>query len=191
MAAPEPITMLLDAVASGQAEAADRLLERVYDELHRLAAQMLARETPGSSVQATILVHDAWLALYGEGDAAFERRAHFFGAAAQAMRRMLVDHARRRRSEKRGGHLVRVTLADLAGEGAMADAAVLGLHDAVEALERVAPDVAKVVELRYFAGLTVEETAAAVGRSTATVKREWAYARVFLHDHMQRAEAEA
>ena len=190
MSSLQPITQLLEAVARGDEAASERLLDRVYGELHRLAGRMLAGENQQCSLQATILVHDAWLALVGDGDPQFERRAHFFGAAARAMRRLLVDHARRRSAERRGGDRLRVTLADVAvGDSPIDDLAVLTLHDALAKLEEIAPDVARVVEMRYFAGLTVEETSAALGRSTATVKREWAYARAWLHERIGREGA--
>lgn len=191
MASAEPITQLLEAVSRGEGAASERLLERVYGELHSLATRLLRREQPGSSLQATILVHDAWLSLAGDSDdASFERRAHFFGAAARAMRRVLVDHARARRAERRGGHLLRVTLSDAASEAEpdVGDVAVLTLHDALEKLEEIAPDVARIVELRYFAGLTIDETAQAIGCSTPTVKRHWAFARAWLHDRIRADE---
>ncbi len=190
MSTTEPITQLLEAVGRGEERAPERLLERVYGELHRLADRLLRREDAGSSLQATILVHDAWLSLSAGSEQAsgFERRAHFFGAAARAMRRVLVDHARARRAACRGGDLLRVTLCDVPtrDDEAVGDIAVLTLHDALEKLEEMAPHVAQVVELRYFAGLTIDETAKALGRSTATVKREWAFARAWLHDRIRR-----
>ncbi|MCR9246933.1 MAG: ECF-type sigma factor [bacterium] len=191
MAGPRPITELLDAVARGDREAPELLLERVYGELHQLADRLLRREDPGSSLQATILVHDAWLSLAGpDANAEFERRAHFFGAAARAMRRVLVDHARSRKAQRRAGHLLRVTLDDAHGaaDRPIENLAVLQLHEALEKLEETAPEVAQVVELRYFAGLTVEETARALGRSAPTVKRSWAFARAWLHDRLKSSD---
>lgn len=185
MPAPEPITALLAAAAAGDRAAEERLLGRVYQELHALADRLLAREPVHCSVAATMLVHDAWLALSGDNVLAFERRAHYFGAAAMAMRRILVDRARRRAAERRGGGNVHVTLSNVGvGPAALDAVEILSLHQALEQLEAVAPDAAAVVELRYFAGLSVAEAATVLGRGTATIKRQWAYARAFLHDKL-------
>lgn len=175
---------LLSDVGRGDAAAAERLLAAVYDELHRLARGLLAKEAPGISLQATMLVNDAWMNLKGDGDEAFENRRHFFGAAARAMRRLLVDHARARAAERRGGKMLRVTFVDPAGRPESNDFALLALHEALEQLEIAAPDAARVVEMRYFAGLSLEETAVALDRSPSTVKREWTYARAWLHDRL-------
>lgn len=185
-----PITSLLRAAAAGDADADARLLELVYRELHRLADRLLRREGADCSIAATMLVHDAWLQLSGDAPQAFERRAHFFGAAARAMRRLLVDRARRRAAEFRGGGIVHVTLTGIAAAHGPLDAVdVLSLHEALTALESTAPDAARVVELRYFAGLTIEEAAQALDRGSATVKRQWVYARAFLHDRMRDLES--
>ncbi len=195
MGPDQEVTRLLDAAQHGDPVAAERLLRRVYDELHGMAAGLLAREAGDCSVQATMLVHDAWLRLCGNEVGRFERRAHFFGAAARAMRRLLVERARRAQAQQRGGARCKVALDDLdagavlvaASNGGPEDRegeAVLALHLALEEFERVSPKAARVVELRYFAGLTIPETAAAVGRSEATVNREWTYARAWLHDRI-------
>lgn len=189
MTAVEPITMLLQAVSRGEVDARERLLERVYGELRDIAGRLLRREDSASLVQATMLVHDAWLSLAGPDATApvdFERRAHFFGAAARAMRRVLVDTARARKAERRGGDRLRVTLAGCeAADDGVDGAAVLQLHDALEKLEHVSAACARVVELRFFAGLTIEETAMALSCSTPTVKRNWQFARAWLHDRLR------
>ncbi|MBL8898857.1 MAG: sigma-70 family RNA polymerase sigma factor [Planctomycetes bacterium] len=188
------ITALLDAAGERRAGAADELLDAVYLELKRLAQRLMASERRDVSIQATMLVHDAWMSLVGhEEDApSYERRAHFFGAAARAMRRFLIDHARKRDAVCRGGDHQRVTFCDFAGEvQEPRDASILALHEALEKLEQIAPAAARVVELRYFAGLDLEETALALGRSVATVKREWSYARAWLHERLQREDARA
>ncbi|MFN3241823.1 MAG: ECF-type sigma factor [Planctomycetota bacterium] len=192
--APEPITRLLQAVARGEQQARERLLERVYGELRDLAGRLLRREDAASLVQATMLVHDAWLSLAGtdpDAPVAFERRAHFFGAAARAMRRVLVDHARARQADRRGGDRLRVTLSgcEPADERWAQGAAVLNLHEALAGLERVSEACAQVVELRFFAGLTIDETALALGCSAPTVKRHWQFARAWLHDRLREEEA--
>ena len=178
------ITELLAAWAAGDPRAADRLLPAVYDELRRQAARAMGRESDGNTLQPTALVHEAYLRLVDQR-APWHNRAQFFGVAAQAMRRVLVDHARARHAAKRGGGAPRITLDDAAAEqpGASDDSAadVLALHDALTRLAAMDPDQARLVELRYFAGLTIEETAAALGSSPATVKREWAVARAWLH----------
>lgn len=182
----ETFRKLLDDVGRGDQRASERLLATVYDELHRVARGLLAKEAPGISLQATMLVNDAWMNLNGAGgnDAAFENRRHFFGAAARAMRRLLVDHARARAADRRGGKMLRVTFVDPAGRPESNDFALLALHEALEQLESAAPAAARVVEMRYFAGLSLEETAVALDRSPSTVKREWTYARAWLHDRL-------
>jgi RNA polymerase sigma factor (TIGR02999 family) len=182
----ETFRKLLDDVGRGDQQASERLLATVYDELHRVARGLLAKEAPGISLQATMLVNDVWMNLNGAGgnDAAFENRRHFFGAAARAMRRLLVDHARARAAERRGGKMLRVTFVDPAGRPESNDFALLALHEVLEQLEIAAPAAARVVEMRYFAGLSLEETAVALDRSPSTVKREWTYARAWLHDRL-------
>lgn len=183
------ITELLAAWAAGDPRAADRLLPAVYDELRRQAARAMRRESDVSTLQPTALVHEAYLRLVDQR-APWHNRAQFFGVAAQAMRRVLVDHARARHAAKRGGGAPRITLGDAAAEqpGPTDDSAadVLALHDALTRLAAMDPDQARLVELRYFAGLTIEETAAALGSSPATVKREWAVARAWLHRELSR-----
>jgi RNA polymerase sigma-70 factor (ECF subfamily) len=183
---PQDVTALLLAWRAGDASAAERLLPMVYDELHRQAARAMWREDAAHTLQATALVNEAYLRLVDQRRVEWKSRAHFFGIAAQAMRRVLVDHARGRLAEKRGGTMQRVTLGD-AGAAASGDADldVLALHDALERLAAIDPDQARLVELRYFGGLGIEETADALGVSGATVKREWAVARAWLRRELE------
>jgi RNA polymerase sigma factor (TIGR02999 family) len=175
------VTGLLLAWRAGDAEAGERLLPAIYDELHRQAARAMRREDGAHTLQATALVHEAYLRLVDQRRVEWRSRAHFFGVAAQMMRRVLVDHARTRLAAKRGGALQRVTLGDV-GAGASSDDEldVLALHEALERLAVLDPDQARLVELRYFGGLGIEDTAEALGVSPATVKREWAVARAWL-----------
>jgi RNA polymerase sigma factor (TIGR02999 family) len=190
MADAHLVTSLLQGVQRRDAAAEEQLLQLVYAQLHRLAERLLAREGPACTVQATMLVHDAWLGLIGTPDGnqdapRFEHRAHFFAAAARAMRNLLVDHARRRQAARRGGDALRVTFHDLAvADAGGRDLDVLALHEALEQLEQRSPGLARVVELRFFAGLDLEQIAATTGRSAATVKREWTYARAWLHERL-------
>jgi RNA polymerase sigma factor (TIGR02999 family) len=187
---PEPsFTLLLQAIARGEPSADERLLHLVYGDLHRLAQGLLHREPADCTVQATMLVHDAWLGLCRGGtEPAFADRQHFFRAAARAMRNLLVDHARRRQADRRGGGRLRVTLSEAhAVADARDDVTVLALHEALEELERTHPSLCRLVEVRYFAGLTLEAAAEALGRSVATLKREWTYARAWLHERLQRS----
>ena len=178
------VTDLLVAWGAGDRAALDALLPIVYDELRRQASRALRREQPGHSLQATALVHEAYFRLVEQDRVLWRNRAHFFGVAAQLIRRILIDHARQRLSAKRGGGGTRLTLDGLEAQSATgsADAIdVLALHDALERLGEHYPDQVRVVELRYFAGLTIEETAAALGVAPATVKRKWEMARGWLH----------
>ena len=179
------ITPLLAAWAGGDPAAGEQLLPAVYAELRRQAARAMRREGPEHTLQATALVHEAYLRL-ADQHVAWRNRAHFFGVAAQQMRRVLVDHARARRATKRGGGARAITLEGVAagpGDGVAADERaidVLALHEALERLALLDAEQARLVELRYFAGLSIEETAETLGVSPATVKREWAVARTWL-----------
>lgn len=176
------LTRILSAIERGDPQAAEQLLPLVYDELRRLAAQRLSREKPGQTLQATALVHDAYLRLVGpEGAQHWEGRGHFFAAAAEAMRRILVDNARRKRRPKHGGDRDRVPLDSIAlpVEDRFHD--LLSLNEALDALARVEPVKAELVKLRYFAGLSVEEAAACLGIAPITAKRYWAVARAWLY----------
>ena len=166
------VTRILSAIDAGDPQAAEQLLPLVYNELRKLAAQKLAQEKPGQTLEATALVHEAYLRLVG--DQQFANRRHFFAAAAQAMRRILVEAARRKQLAPR------VAFEDLAPVAAAGDERLLELHDALERLAAEEPMAAKVVEARVFAGLSVKEAAAALGLSRATAYREWAFARAWL-----------
>jgi RNA polymerase sigma factor (TIGR02999 family) len=172
------ITALLKDWSGGDREALERLMPIVYGELKRLASSYLRSERADHTLQPTALVHEAYLRLQGQRSVIWSNRAHFFGIAARIMRRILVDHARRRRAAKRDAAALRLTLVD----DASADRApeLIALDTALTSLEKLDPQQARVVELRYFGGLTVEETAEAAGISTATVKREWRTARAWL-----------
>ena len=178
----ETAVQLLERATAGDEQAASRLMPLVYDELRRLAASYLRRERKGQTLQATALVHEAYVRLISPGDRPWTSRTHFLAIAALSMRQVLVDRARRRAAAKRGGAPQRLTLDDaMLAAGSAGDAVdLLALDDALTKLEALDPVQARIVELRYFGGLTVEETAAAVGLSPATVKRHWTLARAFL-----------
>lgn len=183
------ITGLLLSWASGDASADARLMPAIYDELHRQAARAMRRENDGHTLQATALVHEAYIRLVDQRRVEWRNRAHFFGIAAQAMRRILVDHARGRLAEKRGGGMRQITLGDAEQDAAQRDDAVdiLDLHEALERLAALDPQQGRIVELRYFGGLNIDETAESLGISPATVKREWAMARAWLHRELTTA----
>ena len=182
------VTGLLLAWSGGDATAGEQLLAAIYDELHRQAARAMRREGDAHTLQATAVVHEAYLRLVDQRRVEWRSRAHFFGVAAQMMRRVLVDHARARLADKRGGALQRVTLGHAsAGSETDADLDVLALHDALERLAALDPDQARLVELRYFGGLGIEDTAEALGVSPATMKREWAVARAWLRRELDGA----
>ena len=179
------VTRLLQELRAGDAHAAERLAAVVYDELHVIASHAMRGEGSSNTLQPTALVHEAFLRLVGQRDAAWKNRSHFYGIAAQAMRRILVDHARRRRAAKRDGG-VRITLDDASAE-AREDTSLdlIALDDALAKLAALDPRQGRVVELRFFAGLDVDETAEALGISPATVKRDWTFAKAFLYGEME------
>jgi len=179
----EEITLLLN--RTGNPMTAEELLPLVYEELRRVAAHKMAAEAPGQTLQATALVHEAWLRL-GGGEQNWQNRGHFFGAAAEAMRRILVDRARSRRAERHGGGLERVLLDGVDIEAPAQDEELLELHEALNQLAAVHPEKAELVKLRFFAGLSVEEASSVLGMSTPTVKRHWAFARAWLYREIQR-----
>jgi len=158
----------------------DELFPLVYAELRRIAAREMRREKPGRTLQTTALVHEAYLRLLKDASLSFENRAHFLGVAARAMREILIEHARARSARKRGGGAVRLTLDDLVAPVSSPSIDVLALDEALQRLARLDERHARVVELRYFGGLSVEETAAALELSPATVKRDWTLARAWL-----------
>ena len=176
------LTLILNDIAQGDTQAADRLLPLVYDELRKLAAAKMARETAGQTLQPTALVHEAWLRLGGAEQPDWKNRAHFFASAAEAMRRILIERARRRQAERHGGELQRVDIHDSALEIAApgSDDEVLAVHEALDRLAAHDVRKAELVKLRYFVGLTLEQAAEVLAVSVPTAKRDWAYARAWL-----------
>lgn len=192
-ASPAEITQLLHDWQHGSREALDRLMPLVYDELHQLAARQLAREWRADRLQATAVVSEAYVKLFGQREVDWQNRGHFFAIASKLMRRILVDHARRLQRDKRGGGQTHVSLTDAAEAASPpgVDAVdALALDRALQTLEALDPDQAKLVELRFFGGLTIEETAAVLGVSSATVKREWALAKGWLYQALSGAPAD-
>lgn len=180
------VTQILGEIDAGHASVAERLLPLVYDELRKLAAAKMAQEKPGQTLQATALVHEAWLRLVGaEEQQAWNGRGHFFGAAAEAMRRILVDRARQKARVRHGGGLERVDLEHVTVATDDGDDTVLAIHDALEKLALEAPQKAEIVKLRYFAGMEHAEIAQALGVSEPTVRRHWAYARSWLYAELK------
>ncbi len=186
----EQVTQILQSAGREDPGAANQLLPLVYEELRRLAQKQMANERPGQTIQATALVHEAYLRLVGSSNLGWESRAHFYASAALAMRRILVDRARRRQAVKHGGDRRRVDLEPV--EVACEDSTFTGaeqlvaLDEALEGLERVDPRKARIVMLRYFAGLTIQDTAKALTLSPTTVKDEWQFARAWLFGEMAR-----
>jgi RNA polymerase sigma factor (TIGR02999 family) len=180
------VTRILAGIEQGDPTAAERLLPLVYAELRSLAAQRLAREKPGQTLQATALVHDAYLRLVNVREAQqWNSRGHFFAAAAEAMRRLLVEKARRKKRLRHGGEHRRVDLDTELFISKRPDDSLLALDEALGRLAADEPEAAEVVKLRYFAGLTIEETAAAMSVSVRTVNRHWTYARAWLYDQLK------
>jgi RNA polymerase sigma factor (TIGR02999 family) len=179
------VTEILAAVGAGDQRAAAELLPLVYDELRRLAAARMARESPGQTLQATALVHEAWLRLVGSTPVQWNGRGHFFGAAAEAMRRILVERARKKGRVRHGGNLERVSLDEVTVATRDPDDVILAIHDALEKLEKESPQKAEIVKLRYFGGLEHAEIAEALGISEPTVRRHWAYARSWLYAELK------
>ncbi|MBX3731328.1 MAG: sigma-70 family RNA polymerase sigma factor [Verrucomicrobiae bacterium] len=179
------VTQMLHAISAGDAVSSESLLPLVYDELRRQAARELARERPGQTLQATALVHEAWLRLSGAEDPGWKGRAHFFGAAAEAMRRILVDQARRKRSEKRGGGAERVDLERIEVATEADDEGLILVHEALERLEAHDPQAAALTKLRFFAGLEQREAASLLGLPERTAGRLWTYARSWLFREIQ------
>jgi RNA polymerase sigma factor (TIGR02999 family) len=183
------VTRILSAIDQGDPRAAEQLLPLVYDELRQLAAQKMAQERPGQTLDATALVHEAYLRLVGtQNSQQWDSRGHFFAAAAEAMRRILVENARRKRTQKHGGDLVRCTLKDLPLFAPELTDDLLALDEALRKLEKEDPVKAKLVNLRHFAGLTVDQAAEVLNISPATADRYWAYARAWLHAEITRGE---
>lgn len=190
MTGPEPneVTQLLADLSGGDEAAFDKLAPLVYDELHRLARAYMSRENAGHTLQTTALVNEAYLRLVDQTRVQWQNRAHFFGIAAQMMRRILVDHARKRRSQRAGGEFLKVTLADAGDVSRERGEDVVALDDALKGLAKLDPQQSRVVELRYFGGLTIEETAEAMQLSQDMVKREWSTAKAWLYREIGKSE---
>jgi RNA polymerase sigma factor (TIGR02999 family) len=183
------VTRLIGEAAGGSGRAAAELLPLVYEELRSLARRHLARTPPGNTLQPTALVHEAYMKLVGSTNPSWDSRRHFFGAAANAMRNILVDQARRKASVKHGGDRERSPLEDVELPIAPPSEDLLALDDALRELERADPRQGEIVMLRYFAGLTAEQTAQALGTSVSTVDREWRFIRAFLHTRVKGLDA--
>ncbi len=177
------VTHILEAIERDDGSAsAETLLPLVYDELRTLAAQRMAKESPAHTLQPTALVHEAWLRLAGERKQSWRNRGHFFAVAAEAMRRILIDSARRKQAVKHGGKLQRAELQELEDPASVSEDVLIRVHEAIESLELEDPSAAELVKLRFFAGLTQDEAALAQGISERTVRRHWRFARAWLYD---------
>jgi RNA polymerase sigma factor (TIGR02999 family) len=174
------VTRILDRAQQGDPAAAGELLPLVYEELRRLAAAKLAQEKPGQTLQATALVHEAWLRLAGNGEQSWNSRGHFFAAAAEAMRRILIEAARRKARLRHGGGQERVSVEEIEIAAALPEDRLLQVSEALDELKREAPEAARVVLLRYFAGLPQEEVARAMGISLRSAERHWTWAKAWL-----------
>ena len=185
---PGELTLLLERVDQGDASAAAKILPLVYGELRKLAAAKMARESQAHTLQPTALVHEAWLRLGGDAQTQWKNRAHFFSAAAEAMRRILIDNARRRQAARHGGGLEKVSANATGFDVASpeADAELLLLHQALDALAAHDPRKAELVKLQHFVGLSVEESAAVMGITDRTARRDWVYARTWLYNEITR-----
>ena len=181
------VTELLERWSQGDKDALEQLMPLVYDELHRLAGSYLRRERHDHTLQPTALVNEAYLRLIDQRNARWQNRAQFFGVAAQLMRRILVDHARAHHAAKRGGSQEDLPLSLARHFGEKPDLALIALHDALNRLAEIDPEQSHIVELRFFGGLTIEETAEVVGTSHATVEREWKMARAWLRRELTRS----
>jgi RNA polymerase sigma factor (TIGR02999 family) len=181
------VTRILQSIVPGDAKAPDELLPLVYEELRKLAAAKMANESPNQTLQPTALVHEAWLRLTGNENVKWDGRAHFFGAAAEAMRRILIDNARRKQARRHGGGQQRLDIADMEIAAPGKDDELLAMDEALAKFATVDKPKAELVKLRYFAGLTVEEAAQILGVSSPTAKRWWAYARAWLFEEIQGA----
>lgn len=179
------VTQVLNAIHQGDPRAAGQLLPLVYEELRKLATCKMANEAPGQTLQPTALVHEAWLRLGGGEDRTWDSRAHFFGAAAEAMRRILIENARRKRALRHGGGQARLDVQELEIASPSPDDQILAIDEALSKFAALDKDKAELVKLRYFAGMTIEEAAGVLGISEATAKRWWAYARAWLYAEVQ------
>jgi len=179
------IKHILNTAGQSDARAANELLSLVYEELRRLATAKMASEAPGHTLQPTALVHEAWLRLTGDDKRKWNDRTHFFAAAAEAMRRILVDKARSKRAERHGGGQQRVEMPEIASAVTENDDKVLAVNEALEKFAVLDPQKAELVKLRYFVGMTIEQAAEGLGLSERTAKRYWAFARAWLHEEIK------
>lgn len=182
------VTQILNSIEKGDSRAAENLMPQVYDALRRLAALKLAREAPGQTLQATALVHEAWLRIFDGHDQPWNGRGHFFAAAAEAMRRILVDNARRKKALKRGGEQEKVELNELNIVADTEDAELLAIHEALDTLSREDSVVAELVKLRFFVGLKIDEAALTLNISRSTAKRHWNFARAWLYNAIKNSD---
>jgi len=182
--APHDVTKLLKDWSGGDQSAADELMPLVYEELRRLAHQYMRREKPGRTLQTSALVNEAYVRLVDQNKIQWESRAHFFGIAARLMRQILVDQSRRRNFAKRGGGAIRVSLNEATANAQEQSASVVALDDALKTLEQIDPRKSRIVELRFFGGMSIEETAEALKVSPGTVMRDWTFARAWLRKEM-------
>jgi len=180
------VTRVIEAIQRGDPKAAEELLPLVYEELRKLAAVRMSNEAAGQTLQPTALVHEAWLRLAGEGSQKWDSKGHFFAAAAESMRRILIENARRKHALKRGVHLERVNLEDVEAAILTDGETLLLVNEALEKLEQEDPEVAQLVKLRFFAGMTNEEAGQALGVSARTAKRYWTFARAWLFRELRR-----
>jgi RNA polymerase sigma factor (TIGR02999 family) len=178
------VTQILQSIEAGDKMAAGQLLPLVYEELRKLAASKMSRENPGQTLQPTALVHEAWLRLSGDDSAKWRGQSHFFAAAAESMRRILIDNARRKRAARHGGGLAHKELLESALAAPAQDDELLAMNDALEKFAIIDSQKAELVKLHYFAGLTFEEIAAALGISVSTAKRWWEFARAWLFNEI-------
>ncbi len=188
--ASRQITQLLDQWAGGDHSAFDQLLPLVYEDLHRQAGYMIPRESSGHTLQTTALVHEAYLKLVDQRSAHWQNRAHFFAVASQLMRRILIDHARRRHAAKRGGSNLKIALDEAVAIPGHPDLDILRLNDALESLSQAAPREAQIVEMRFFGGLTIEEIAEVMHLAPITVRRDWNFARAWLYQQLTKEPSE-
>lgn len=180
------VTQVLNAIEHGDARAAEELLPLVYDELRKLATCRMANEAPGQTLQPTALVHEAWLRLAGNEAQQWDSRAHFFGAAAEAMRRILIENARRKKAVRHGGGQARLDVQEVEIAAPVQDDELLAINEALDKLAALDKEKAELVKLRFFVGLSIEEAAGVLRISEATAKRWWAYARAWLFSEVRR-----
>ena len=181
---PEEITALLKAWRNGNRDALDKLMPMVYDELRQIAHRYIRRQAAGQTLQTTAVVHEAYMSLAGQDDVAWQNRAHFYGVCAQVMRGLLVDRVRARGAAKRGGGQFKVSVVDDLASKSNSDIDIVALDEALERLAAIDPRKARIVELRYFGGLTVEETGSFLELSPITIKREWLKAKAWLYNEL-------